>query len=98
MSWLEIGLAVLAAGLAVALFRQLREFGKLKRWASQSRLSDPPEAGGGWGEIFNLLHRHRRATLKRRRELARLMVRSRPGAQPLAYRVAALDAGYPLES
>jgi two-component system phosphate regulon sensor histidine kinase PhoR len=97
MSWLEIGLVALAAGLAVALFRQLREFGKLKRWASQSRLSDPPEATGGWGEIFNLLHRHRRATLKRRRELARLMVRSRRGAQALPYGVAVLDADYRLD-
>jgi len=79
MSGLEIGLALLAAGLAVALWRQLREFRKLRRWASQSRLDDPPEAGGGWGEVFNALHRHRRAMLKRRRELAQLMVRSRRG-------------------
>jgi two-component system, OmpR family, phosphate regulon sensor histidine kinase PhoR len=97
MSWLEIGLAVLAAGLAVALYRQLREFGKLKRWVSQSRLSDSPEAAGRWGEVFNLLHRHRRATLKRRRELARLMVRSRRGAQALPYGVAVLDADYRLD-
>jgi two-component system phosphate regulon sensor histidine kinase PhoR len=97
MSWLEIGLAVLAAGLAVALFRQLREFGKLRRWASQSRLNDPPEAEGAWGEVFNLLHRHRRATLKRRRELAQLMVRSRRGAQALPYGVAVLDADYRLD-
>ena len=63
MTWLEIGLAVLAAGLGVALFLQLRELGRLRYWASQSRLSDPPEAAGRWGEIFNMLHRHRRATL-----------------------------------
>jgi two-component system, OmpR family, phosphate regulon sensor histidine kinase PhoR len=97
MSWLEIGLATVAAGLAFALFRQLRELGKLKHWASQSRLSDPPEAGGGWGEVFNLLHRHRRATLRRRRDLARLMVRSRRGAQALPHGVAVLDADYRLD-
>ena len=97
MSWLEICLAVLVAGLAFALFRQLREFGKLRRWASRSRLSDPPEAGGAWGDVFNLLHRHRRATLKRRRELAQLMVRSRRGAQALPYGVAVLDADYRLD-
>ena len=97
MSWLEIGLALLAAGLGYALFRQLREFRKLRGWASQPRLSDPPEAGGGWGEVFNLLHRHRRATLKRRRELAQLMVRSRRGAQALPYGVAVLDADYRLD-
>jgi len=97
MSWLEIVLAVLAAGLAAALLRQMREFGKLKRWASQPRLADPPEAEGAWGEVFNLLHRHRRATLKRRRELARLMVRSRRGAQALPYGVAVLDAQYRMD-
>ena len=97
MTWLEVPLAVMVAVLAAVLFRQFREFGKLKRWASQTRLSDLPEAGGAWGEVFNLLHRHRRAALKRRRELAQLMVRSRRGAQALPYGVAVLDAGYRLE-
>ncbi|MEK6246096.1 MAG: phosphate regulon sensor histidine kinase PhoR [Pseudomonadota bacterium] len=97
MSWLDISLALLAAGLVIALLRQLRQLGKLRRWASQSRLSDPPEAEGAWGEVFNLLHRHRRATLKRRRELAQLMVRSRRGAQALPYGVAVLDADYRLD-
>jgi two-component system, OmpR family, phosphate regulon sensor histidine kinase PhoR len=97
MTFLEATLALAVTILAVVLFRQLREFGKLKRWASQSRLSDPPEAGGAWGDVFNLLHRHRRATLKRRRELAQLMVRSRRGAQALPYGVAVLDADYRLD-
>jgi two-component system phosphate regulon sensor histidine kinase PhoR len=97
MTWLEVTLALAVAILAAVLFRQLREFGKLKRWASQSRFSDPPEADGNWGEVFNHLHRHRRATLKRRRELARLMVRSRRGAQALPYGVAVLGADYRLD-
>ena len=97
MSWLEVALAIAAAALAALFFRHQREFGKLKRWVSQSRLSDPPEAQGAWGEVFNLLHRHRRATLRRRRELARLMVRSRRGAQALPYGVAVLDADYRLD-
>ena len=97
MTWLEVILALAVTIIAAILFRQLREFGKLKRWASQSRLSDPPEAEGAWGDVFNLLHRHRRATLKRRRELARLMVRSRRGAQALPYGVAVLDADYRLD-
>ncbi len=97
MTALEIILLLAAAGLGIALLRQLRELRKLRRWASQPRLSDPPEAGGAWGEVFNLLHRHRRATLKRRRELAQLMVRSRRGAQALPYGVAVLDAGYRLD-
>ena len=97
MTWLEGVLAFAVIVLGAILFRQLREFGKLKRWAAQKRLSDPPEAAGGWGEVFNLLHRHRRAMLKRRRELAQLIVRSRRGAQALPYGVAVLDAEYRLD-
>jgi len=94
---LEAGLGLIAVALAYALWRQWREFRKLKRWASQSRLTDPPEAPGAWGEIFSMLHRHRRATLKRRRQLAQLIVRSRRGAQALPYGVAVLDAEYRLD-
>ena len=97
MSGLEIGLAVLAAVLAAMLLRHRREFRKLKNWASQPRLTNAPEAKGAWGEVFNLLHRHRRAALGRRRELARLMVRSRRGAQALPYGVAVLDADFRLD-
>jgi two-component system phosphate regulon sensor histidine kinase PhoR len=97
MTGLEIGLAVAAAVLVFLLVRERREFGKLRRWAAQARLADLPEAHGGWGDVFNHLHRHRRATLKRRRQLAQLMVRSRRGAQALPYGVAVLDANYRID-
>ena len=97
MSGLEIGLGIVTVLLGVALARHWWQFRKLKRWASQTRLADPPEASGRWGEVFNLLHRHRRATLKRRRLLAQLMVRSRRGAQALPYGVALLDSQYRLD-
>ena len=97
MSGLEIALAAVVVALAVLLWRQLSEFRKLKRWARQARLGDPPEADGAWGEVFNALHRHRRAALKRRLRLAQLMVRSRRGAQALPYGVAVLDANYRLD-
>lgn len=97
MTWLEVGLAVVAAGFALAWYLERREFRKLRHWASQPRLGDPPEAGGAWGEAFNFLHRHRRSMLKRRRELAQLMVRSRRGAQALPYGVAVLDGAFRLD-
>ena len=97
ITWLEVALAAAVAALAALLYRQYREFRKLRDWASQPRLNDPPEADGSWGEVFNMLHRHRRALLKRRRELAQLMVRSRRGAQALPYGVAVLDADYRLD-
>jgi two-component system phosphate regulon sensor histidine kinase PhoR len=97
VSGLEIALATAVVALAVLLWRQLREFRKLRSWAKQARLADPPEAEGAWGEVFNALHRHRRTALRRRRELAQLMVRSRRGAQALPYGVAVLDPAYRLD-
>jgi len=91
---LTIALALAAPVLAWLLWRQWREFRKLKRWASQPRLSDPPEAAGAWGEVFTMLHRHRRATLRRRRQLAQLIVRTRRGAEALPYGVVMLDGEY----
>ena len=94
MTALTIALALAAPVLAWLLWRQWREFRKLKRWASQPRLSDPPEASGAWGEVFTMLHRHRRATLRRRRQLAQVIVRTRRGAQALPYGVVMLDGEY----
>jgi len=87
-----IVLSLLAALLALALVHHRRQLGRLRRWAAQPRMSDPPEAPGDWGEAFDLLHRHRRANLKRRRQLAQLIVRSRRAAQALPYGVTVLDA------
>ena len=97
MTALTAALALLVLVLGGLLWRQLREFRKLKHWASQRRLSDPPEASGSWGEVFTMLHRHRRSMLRRRRQLAQLIVRSRRGAQALPYGVAILDANYRLD-
>jgi len=92
MSALEISLALLAAVLGLLLLRQWHQFSRLRRWARQPPLSDPPEARGAWGKVFNLLHRHRRAGLRRRSQLARLIVRTRRAAQALPYGVTVLDA------
>jgi len=94
---LELILGLVAAVLGWLAWSDWREFRKLKRWAAQPRLTDPPEADGEWGEVFNDLHRHRRATLHRRRQLAQLIVRSRRGAEALPYGVAVLDRKYRLD-
>lgn len=97
MSLLEIVLGLAVAVLGWRLWCDAREFRKLRRWTGQPRLTDPPEADGAWGEVFNNLHRHRRATLHRRRQLAQLIVRSRRGAQALPYGVAVLDGNFRLD-
>ncbi|MGQ0511818.1 MAG: phosphate regulon sensor histidine kinase PhoR [Betaproteobacteria bacterium] len=97
MTPLEIILGLVAAVLGWLAWGNWREFRKLQRWAAQPRLTDPPEADGEWGEVFNDLHRHRRSTLHRRRQLAQLIVRSRRGAEALPYGVAVLDRKYRLD-
>jgi two-component system phosphate regulon sensor histidine kinase PhoR len=97
MNSLAILLGLLAVALLAVLVRERRMLGRLRRWAAQPRLAAAPEASGAWGEAFNLLNRHRRASLKRRRQLAQLIVRSRRGAQALPYGVALLDAQFRLD-
>ena len=97
MSLLTAILMLIAAVFAFGWYRHWREFRKLRQWASQPRLGDAPEAPGAWGEVFSMLHRHRRGMLTRRRELARLIVRTRRGLQALPYGVATLDANYRLD-
>ena len=97
MSPLEALLAVAVVALVGLLWHDHRQFRKLERWAAQSRLDDPPETGGAWGRVFDALHRHRRANLHDRRMLARLMVRSRRGAEALPYGVALLDGDFRLD-
>jgi len=94
MNALAAILALIAMGFAFAWWWQWREFRKLRDWASKPRLSDPPEGPGSWGEVFSMLHRHRRSMLVRRKELARLIVRTRRGLQALPYGVVILDAAY----
>jgi two-component system phosphate regulon sensor histidine kinase PhoR len=91
VSGTEISLALLVVALAILWLRERHQFGRLRRWAMQARLAAPPEAGGGWGAVFNALNRHRRRTLKDRRQLAQLIVRSRRGAQALPYGIAMLN-------
>jgi two-component system phosphate regulon sensor histidine kinase PhoR len=97
VSGTEIALALLVALLAAVLWRERREFMKLRRWAAQRRLNDPPEAAGAWGAVFNFLHRHRRENLRHRRQLARLIVRSRRAAEALPYGVTVLNARMRIE-
>ncbi len=97
MTPLEVALALVAALLAGLLGRERRRLRELHRWAAQPRPGDPPEAAGIWGEVFDHLHRHRRTNLRRRRQLAELIVRQRRAAQALPYGVTVLDGGFRLE-
>jgi len=91
------GWAVAAMLLATSLLREYAGFEDLHLWASQPRLGDLPDRDGHWGDVFHLLHKHRRQTLRRRRELARLIVRTRRAVEALPYGVALLDGANRIE-
>ena len=48
---------------------QLYQFRKLKNWLAQELESDPPDAKGEWGVVFDHLYRIRKARLTREKEL-----------------------------
>ena len=91
------GWGVLAALLAAMLAGEHAGFLALHRWATQPRPGDPPDRDGHWGIVFDHLHKHRRLALRRRRELATLIVRTRRAVEALPYGVALLDGENRLE-
>ncbi len=59
----------IAWSLVIALLfwsgMQLHQLYKLNNWLKQDLQSDPPEAKGEWGEVFDSLYRNRRARLQK---------------------------------
>ena len=88
------GWVVFSLGLLGLLVHHLRHLYLLRRWASRPLAEPVPEGSGTWEEIFTLLHRRQRAEIRRRRQLARVLARSRQAGRALPYGVAILDAEY----
>src|SRR5581483_11654637 len=87
------GWAVLSLGLVALLVSHARHLRLLSRWASGAA-PEVPEGTGMWRETLGLLYRRQRAELRRRRQLARLLARSRRAGRALPYGMAILDAEY----
>jgi two-component system phosphate regulon sensor histidine kinase PhoR len=106
---LAFGLVALVAGLALspawgwALFSTLlaslvlhhvRNLERLHEWARGSLADSVPESSGAWEDVFAMLHRRQRDEVGRRRQLARLLARSRRAGRALPYGLAIVDDEY----
>ena len=86
------GWAALSLQLAALALHHGRHLDLLARWAAAQRSEAVPEAGGAWGELFTLIYQRQRAEIRQRRQLARLLARSRQAGRALPYGVAILDS------
>jgi two-component system phosphate regulon sensor histidine kinase PhoR len=89
------GWATLAVLLAALALHHARNLESLARWAAAASPEEVPEgSGSAWREVFTLIHHRQRAEIRQRRQLARLLARSRQAGRALPYGVAILDAEY----
>ena len=65
--------------------------------AAQSRQSEPPEASGIWGEIFDRLHNHQKAQTKTQQRLRNTLQRIKDSSEAMSDSVVMLDRRGDLE-
>lgn len=87
----------LALGFGIYLLFHLRQLHALHRWLTQSRHSDPPEASGIWGEIFDRLHHHQKAQAKTQQRLRSTLQRIQDSSEAMSDSVVMLDRRGDLE-
>jgi two-component system phosphate regulon sensor histidine kinase PhoR len=85
------GWAALSLQLAALSLYHARQVGLLSRWAAPPGSETVPETRGAWGELFTLIYHRQRTEIRQRRQLARLLARSRQAGRALPYGVAILD-------
>jgi two-component system, OmpR family, phosphate regulon sensor histidine kinase PhoR len=88
------GWAALAIMLAALALHHARNLRLLERWAAAPASEEVPEGSGAWRDVFTLIHKRQRAEIRQRRQLARLLARSRQAGRALPYGVAILDGEY----
>jgi len=89
-----LGLALFSIGLTVLIAHHARNLHRLREWARSSLAESVPESIGAWEDVFTLLYRRQRAEVGRRRQLARLLARSRRAGRALPYGLAIVDEEY----
>ena len=91
MSWLELGLAAIAALLALRLFYHARHIAALRRWLREPALERLPRGRGVWEELLAELHRYLRLRDADSAEVGRALTRFRAAARALPDGVMILD-------
>jgi len=85
------GWALFSIGLAALIVHHVRNLHRLREWAHRSLAESVPESIGAWEDVFTLLYRRQRGEVGRRRQLARLLARSRRAGRALPYGLAIVD-------
>ncbi len=85
------GWALFSTGLAALIVHHVRNLHRLREWAHRSLAESVPESIGAWEDVFTLLYRRQRGEVGRRRQLARLLARSRRAGRALPYGLAIVD-------
>lgn len=88
------GWALFSALLAALVLHHVRNLDRLHGWARSSLAESVPESSGAWEHVFAMLHRRQRDEVGRRRQLARLLARSRRAGRALPYGLAIVDDEY----
>jgi len=88
------GWTLFSLGLVALLAQHAWHLQRLREWAARSLSASVPEGAGAWEEVFALLYRRQREEIRRRRQLARSLARSKQAGRALPYGVAIVDAEY----
>ena len=88
------GWALFSAGLVLLVVHHTWNLHRLREWARSSLAESVPESTGAWDDVFTLLYRRQRTEVSRRRQLARLLSRSRRAGRALPYGLAIVDREY----
>lgn len=90
-------LAGLCLGLLVWCLRQLRQFRRLIDWLQREDGSEPPEADGAWGELFDELSRLQKRSRAREQYLRGIISRFQQSSAALNDAIVIIDSQHNLE-
>ena len=95
--WLDAWLGMLCLVLLTYLLMQLRQLARLVRWLERDDGAEPPEAGGLWGRLFDILWRRQRTAQSEIHRLQGRLARIEESGQALRDGVVMVDERGDLE-
>jgi two-component system phosphate regulon sensor histidine kinase PhoR len=90
-------LAGLCLGLLVWCFKQIRQFNRLTEWLQREDGSEPPEASGAWGDLFDELSRMQKRSRSREQYLRGIISRFQQSSAALNDAIVIIDNQHNLE-
>lgn len=89
--------AGLSLGLLVWSLLQIRSFNRLSDWLQREDGSEPPEAGGAWGDLFDELARMQKRGRSREKYLRGIISRFQQSSAALNDAIVIIDSQHNLE-